>query len=71
MGSERFELWIDGCATAAEGAALADVMEPATGELLAQGAEAFSTTPAQFDKIIKDELAKWEYVIKAANIKAE
>jgi acyl-CoA reductase-like NAD-dependent aldehyde dehydrogenase len=40
VGSERFELWIDGCATAAEGAALADVMEPATGELLAQVAQA-------------------------------
>jgi tripartite-type tricarboxylate transporter receptor subunit TctC len=40
-------------------------------KLLAQGAEAFPTTQAEFDKIIKDELAKWEYVIKAANIKPE
>jgi hypothetical protein len=38
-------------------------------KLLAQGAEAFPTTQAEFDKIIKDELAKWEYVIKAANIR--
>lgn len=40
-------------------------------KLLAQGAEAAPSTPAEFDRIIKDELAKWEYVIKAANIKAE
>ena len=40
MGSDRFELWIDGCATGAEGAATADVVEPATGELLAQVARA-------------------------------
>jgi tripartite-type tricarboxylate transporter receptor subunit TctC len=40
-------------------------------KLLAQGAEAFPTTQAEFDKIIKDELAKWEYVIKAANIRPE
>jgi len=40
VGSDRFELWIDGCATGAEGAATADVVEPATGELLAQVARA-------------------------------
>ena len=40
MGSERFGLWIEGRATAAEGDAMADVMEPATGELLAHVAQA-------------------------------
>ncbi len=40
-------------------------------KLLAQGAEAASTTQAEFDKVIRDELAKWEYVIRAANIKPE
>jgi tripartite-type tricarboxylate transporter receptor subunit TctC len=40
-------------------------------KLFAQGAEAAPSTPAEFDKVIKDELAKWEYVIRAANIKPE
>lgn len=40
MGSDRFELWIDGCATGAEGDAIAEVMEPATGDVLAQVARA-------------------------------
>jgi tripartite-type tricarboxylate transporter receptor subunit TctC len=39
--------------------------------LLAQGAEAAASTPAEFDRLIKDELQKWEYVIRAANIKPE
>jgi tripartite-type tricarboxylate transporter receptor subunit TctC len=39
--------------------------------LLAQGAEAAPSSPAEFDRRIKDELAKWELVIKAANIKPE
>ena len=39
--------------------------------LLAQGAEAAPSTPAEFDRVIKDELQKWEYVIRAANIKPE
>jgi tripartite-type tricarboxylate transporter receptor subunit TctC len=39
--------------------------------LLAQGAEAASSTPAEFDKQIKDELQKWEFVIREANIKPE
>ena len=39
--------------------------------LLAQGAEAAPSTPAEFDRLIKDELQKWEYVIRAANIKPE
>jgi len=40
-------------------------------KLLAQGAEAAPSTPADFDKLIKEELQKWEYVIRAANIKPE
>jgi tripartite-type tricarboxylate transporter receptor subunit TctC len=39
--------------------------------LIAQGAEAAPSTPAEFDRVIKDELGKWEYVIKTANIKPE
>jgi tripartite-type tricarboxylate transporter receptor subunit TctC len=54
-------------------AALTKVLEtPQVRErLFAQGAEAAPSTPAEFDRVIKDELAKWEYVIKAANIKPE
>jgi tripartite-type tricarboxylate transporter receptor subunit TctC len=40
-------------------------------KLFAQGAEAAPSTPAEFERLIKDELAKWEYVIRAANIKPE
>ena len=39
--------------------------------LLAQGAEAAPSSPAEFDRRIKDELAKWELVIKSANIKPD
>jgi tripartite-type tricarboxylate transporter receptor subunit TctC len=39
--------------------------------LFAQGAEAAPSTPAEFDRVIKDELTKWEYVIRAANIKPD
>jgi tripartite-type tricarboxylate transporter receptor subunit TctC len=39
--------------------------------LLAQGAEAAPLPPAEFDRRIKDELAKWELVIKTARIKPE
>ena len=39
--------------------------------LFAQGAEAASTSQAEFDRIIKEELAKWELVIKTAGIKPE
>ena len=46
-------------------------MPQVTEKLMAQGAEAASSTPAEFDRVIKDELAKWEYVIRAANIKPE
>ena len=40
-------------------------------KLFAQGAEAAPSTPAEFDRVIKDELAKWDYVIRAANIKPD
>jgi tripartite-type tricarboxylate transporter receptor subunit TctC len=39
--------------------------------LFAQGAEAASSSPAEFDRRIKEELAKWELVIKSAGIKPE
>ena len=39
--------------------------------LFVQGAEAAPSTPAEFDRVIKDELAKWEVVIKSAKIKPE
>lgn len=54
-------------------AAFASVLnQPQVKEkLLAQGAEAAPSTPAEFDRVIKDELAKWEYVIRAANIKPD
>ena len=39
--------------------------------LLAQGAEAAPSTATDFDRLIKDELKKWDYVIHAANIKPE
>jgi len=40
-------------------------------KLLAQGAEAKSSTSADFERLIKEELAKWEYVIREARIKPE
>jgi tripartite-type tricarboxylate transporter receptor subunit TctC len=40
-------------------------------KLLLQGAEAVTSTPQEFDALIRDELAKWDYVIRAANIKPE
>jgi tripartite-type tricarboxylate transporter receptor subunit TctC len=54
-------------------AAFAKVLEnPQVKEkLLAQGAEAAPGSPADFDRRIKDELAKWELVIKTAGIKPE
>jgi tripartite-type tricarboxylate transporter receptor subunit TctC len=36
-----------------------------------QGATPMAMTPAQFDKYLQDDIAKWARVIKAANIKAE
>jgi len=40
-------------------------------KLLLQGAEAITSTPQEFDALIRDELSKWDYVIRAANIKPE
>ena len=39
--------------------------------LLAQGAEAAPSSPAEFDRRIKEELAKWDAVIKTAKIKPD
>ena len=47
--------------------AMPDVKE----KLFAQGAEAVSNSPAEFEAIIKDELGKWEYVIREAKITPE
>ena len=47
--------------------AMPDVRE----KLFAQGAEAVSSSPAEFDAIIRDELRKWEYVIREAKITPE
>ena len=40
-------------------------------KLFAQGAEATSSTSAEFERRIRDELKQWEYVIREAKIKAE
>src|SRR5207248_28411 len=40
-------------------------------KLLAQGAEATSTTPAEFERLIRDELKQWDYVIREAKITPE
>ena len=42
----------------------------AKAALLAQGAEAVPTTPEEFDRFLKSEIAKWGRVIKEAGIKA-
>src|SRR5947207_454635 len=54
-------------------AAMVKVLQtPETREkLLAQGAEATSNTPAEFEKLIRDELKQWEYVIREAKITPE
>jgi len=39
--------------------------------LLRDGLEAVGNSPAEFDRIIKSEVAKWIKVAKAANIKAQ
>jgi tripartite-type tricarboxylate transporter receptor subunit TctC len=45
---------------------------PRTRELLANlGAEIKIGTPAEFGKLLADELAKWTAVVKAANIKVD
>ena len=40
-------------------------------KLFLQGAEAASSTSAEFERRIRDELRQWEYVIREAKIKAE
>jgi tripartite-type tricarboxylate transporter receptor subunit TctC len=40
-------------------------------KLLAQGAEAASNSPAEFEALVRDELKKWEYVIREAKITPE
>ena len=54
-------------------AAMVKILQmPETREkLLLQGAEAASTTPAEFEKLIRDELKQWEYVIREAKITPE
>jgi len=54
-------------------AALTRVLQTADvrDRLLLQGAEATTSTPQEFDALIRDELAKWDYVIRAANIKPD
>jgi tripartite-type tricarboxylate transporter receptor subunit TctC len=47
--------------------AMPDVRE----KLFAQGAEAVSNSSAEFEAIIRDELKKWEYVIREAKITPE
>jgi tripartite-type tricarboxylate transporter receptor subunit TctC len=38
--------------------------------LLANGAEAVPSTPEEFERFVKSEIAKWGRVIKEAGIKA-
>jgi tripartite-type tricarboxylate transporter receptor subunit TctC len=40
-------------------------------KLLAQGAEATSSTQAELDRVVKDELVKWDLVIKTAKIRPD
>jgi tripartite-type tricarboxylate transporter receptor subunit TctC len=40
-------------------------------KLLAQGAEAAWNTPAEFEALVREELKKWEYVIREAKITPE
>jgi tripartite-type tricarboxylate transporter receptor subunit TctC len=60
-------------AVARLGAALTKVLQmpDVRDRLLLQGAEATTSTPQEFEKLIHDELAKWDYVIRAAHIKPE
>jgi tripartite-type tricarboxylate transporter receptor subunit TctC len=51
-------------AETAKGAQLADVRE----RLRSEGAEPFTTSPAQMAEIIRDETARWAQVVKAAKI---
>jgi tripartite-type tricarboxylate transporter receptor subunit TctC len=40
-------------------------------KLFAQGAEAAWTSPAEFEQLVRDELKKWDYVIREAKITPE
>lgn len=40
-------------------------------KLLLQGADAVGGTPENLDRVVKAELAKWEALVRAANIKAD
>jgi tripartite-type tricarboxylate transporter receptor subunit TctC len=46
-------------------------MPDVRSKLFAQGAEAVSSSSADFDAIIRDELKKWEFVIREAKITPE
>ena len=37
----------------------------------AQGLDAAGGTPAQFDKLIREEIVKWRKLVQAAKIKAD
>ena len=50
-------------------AALAD--PKIASRIVELGGSVFSVTPGDFDKFVADEVAKWERVVKAANIKPE
>ena len=46
--------------------------EPAVAEKMASlGIDVVGSTPAEFDKLLKDEFARWEPLIRSNNIKAE
>ena len=48
------------------------VADPGVAEQLArQGAEALTTTPAEFRRRLQDEIAKWAAVVKFANVKPD
>jgi len=51
--------------TAVKGVNAADV----SSVLTAQGYEPVANTPAEFGKLIKEEIATWKDVVKAAGIK--
>lgn len=45
--------------------------EPLKSRLISEGAQAYSTTPAQFAGMLADELALWKDVAKTSNIKLD
>jgi tripartite-type tricarboxylate transporter receptor subunit TctC len=40
-------------------------------KLAAQGAEVLSATPSQFAAILKDDIVKWEKIVKASGAKVD